>query len=237
MDNQKKLQGKRVAIVLTDDFEQVEMTEPRKALDEAGAITRIVLTKAGQVQGFNHDTKGDSFKVDLTLDQANPDEFDAVLLPGGAINADKLRIEPKAQEFIRSIDGAGKPIAVICHAPWLLVSAGLVKGRRMTSFETIQDDIVTPVVTGLTRKRYATVTGSAVANRTTFRPLTARCSICSGRPGPLRQAWASTSWPILAKLNWELINLTPGHTKPRYAARTKCSSEKASAANSYPTRD
>ena len=141
MDTQKKLQGKRVAIVLTDDFEQVEMTEPRKALDEAGAITWLISTKAGQVQGFNHDTKGDSFKVDLTLDQANPDEFDAVLLPGGALNADKLRIEPKAQEFVRRIDRAGKPIAVICHAPWLLVSAGLVKGRRMTSFETIQDDI------------------------------------------------------------------------------------------------
>ncbi len=136
-----KLNGLRVAILLTDDFEQVEMTEPRKALEQAGAQTQIISVKPGQVTGMNHDVKADSFKVDMTLEQAKPDDFDAVLLPGGAINADTLRVEPKAQEFIRRINDTGKPIAIICHAPWLLVSPGLVKGRTLTSYHTIQDDI------------------------------------------------------------------------------------------------
>jgi protease I len=90
---------------------------------------------------MNHDEKADQFDVDLTLDAANPDDFDAVLLPGGALNADALRVEPRAQDFVRRIDRAGKPIAVICHGPWLLVSAGLTKGRIMTSYHTIQDDL------------------------------------------------------------------------------------------------
>ncbi|MDQ6660798.1 MAG: type 1 glutamine amidotransferase [Chloroflexota bacterium] len=131
----------RVAILVTDDFEQVELAEPKKALEQAGATTKIVSPKSGQVQGMNHDVKADTFPVDMTLDQANPHDFDAVLLPGGAVNADALRMEPKAQEFVRAIDGAGKPVAVICHAPWLLVSSGLTKGRTMTSYYTIQDDV------------------------------------------------------------------------------------------------
>ncbi|WP_069803587.1 type 1 glutamine amidotransferase domain-containing protein [Thermogemmatispora onikobensis] len=135
------LQGMRVAILATDYFEQVELSEPKKALEEAGARTAIVAPKAGQIQGVNHVEKGDSFPVDLTLQQANPDEFDAVLLPGGALNADALRVQREAQEFVRRIDAAGKPIAVICHGPWLLVSAGLVRGRTLTSYHTIQDDI------------------------------------------------------------------------------------------------
>ncbi len=90
---------------------------------------------------MNHDVKADTFLVDMTLDQANPNDFDAVLLPGGVINADALRMEPKAQEFVRQIDSKGKPIAVICHGPWLLVSAGLIKGKTLTSYYTIQDDI------------------------------------------------------------------------------------------------
>src|SRR6266568_4465279 len=114
------VQGMRVAILVTDDFEQVELTEPKKALDQAGATTKIVSPKPGQVQGMNHDVKADFFPVDMTLDQANPNDFDAVLLPGGALNADALRVEPKAQEIVRQINSAGKPIAVICHAPWLL---------------------------------------------------------------------------------------------------------------------
>ena len=131
----------RVAVLVNDDFEQVEMTEPRKALDAAGATTVLISSKPGQVTGMNHDTKADSFKVDMTLDQANPNDFDAVLLPGGALNADSLRMNPKAQNFVKQIDQSGRPIAVICHAPWLLVSAGCVKGRTMTSYATIQDDI------------------------------------------------------------------------------------------------
>ncbi|QBD78339.1 type 1 glutamine amidotransferase [Ktedonosporobacter rubrisoli] len=139
--HEKKLQGMRVAILVTDDFEQAELAEPKKALEQAGATTSIVSPKAGQVQGMNHDVKADTFKVDLTLDQANPNNFDAVMLPGGALNADALRVVPKAKEFVKSINEADKPIAVICHAPWLLVSAGLTKGRTMTSYHTIQDDV------------------------------------------------------------------------------------------------
>lgn len=135
------LSGMRVAILVTDDFEQAELTEPKKALEQAGAKTMIIAPKSGKVQGMNHDVKADSFNVDMTLDQANPDDFDGVLLPGGALNADKLRMEPKAREFVKRIDSKGKPIAVICHGPWLLVSSDLVKGRTMTSYYTIQDDI------------------------------------------------------------------------------------------------
>jgi protease I len=138
---EKSLDGMRVAILVTDDFEQAELAEPKKALDEAGAKTVIVAPHGGTVQGFKHDTRADSFPVDKTLDQVAPSDFDAVLLPGGALNADALRLQEKAQEIVREVDRAGKPIAVICHGPWLLVSAGLVKGRRMTSYHTIQDDI------------------------------------------------------------------------------------------------
>jgi protease I len=137
----QKLDGLRVAILVTDDFEQVEMTEPRKALEQAGAQVTLIAPKPGQVTGMNHDVKADKFQVDQTLDQARPDDYDAVMLPGGALNADNLRVEAKAQEFVRQMDQAGKPFAVICHAPWLLVSAGLVRGRTLTSYHTIQDDI------------------------------------------------------------------------------------------------
>ncbi|MBX5491370.1 MAG: type 1 glutamine amidotransferase [Chloroflexi bacterium] len=138
---ERQLTGMRVAILVTDDFEQVEMTEPRRALDEAGAQTVLVAPKAGHVQGMRHDEKADTFPVDRTLDQARPEDFDAVLLPGGALNADALRVVPAAQAFVRAMDRAGKPIAAICHAPWLLVSAGLVQGRTLTSYHTLQDDI------------------------------------------------------------------------------------------------
>ena len=136
----KKLSHMRVAILASDGFEQAELEKPRKALEEAGAKTFVIAPKSGKIQGFEHDEKGDKVSVDMTLDKAQPNDFDAVLLPGGALNADFLRAEKKAQEFIRSIDQAKKPTAVICHAPWLLVSAGLVKGRTMTSYHTIQDD-------------------------------------------------------------------------------------------------
>lgn len=137
----KTLEGKHVAILVTDDFEQIELVEPKKALEQAGATTKIIAPKNGQIQGMNHDVKADLFAVDLTLDQANPMDFDAVLLPGGALNADALRVEPKAQAFVRSMNSQGKPLAVICHGPWLLVSAGLTRGRTLTSYYTIQDDI------------------------------------------------------------------------------------------------
>ena len=135
------LGGMKVAILVADNFEQVEMTEPRKALDDAGAQTTVISTAQGEVRAMKHDEKADAFKVDMPLSRARPDSFDAVLLQGGALNADKLRMEPKAREFVRRIDETGKPIAVICHAPWLLASAGLVHGRTMTSYYTLQDDL------------------------------------------------------------------------------------------------
>lgn len=135
------LSGMNVAILVTDDFEQVEMTEPRTALEQQGAITRIISNKHGKVQGFNHDVKADQFDVDLTFQEADPKDFDAALLPGGVINSDQIRAIPEAQRFVQQMDEDGKPIAVICHGAWLLVSAKLVDGRTMTSWPTLQDDI------------------------------------------------------------------------------------------------
>ena len=135
------LEGMRVAILAMDGVENAELTEPRKALEQAGAKTTLFSSKKGTIQSVNHMEKADPIEVDTTLEQADPENFDAVLLPGGAVNADHLRVQPRAQEFVRRMDRQGKPIAVICHGPWLLVSAGLVRGRSLTSFHTIQDDI------------------------------------------------------------------------------------------------
>lgn len=137
----KALDGIRIAILATDGVEQVELTEPRKAFQDAGARTTLVAPGSGKIQGMKHHDKADKLDVDMSLDDAKPEEFDAVLLPGGALNADALRMNEKAREFVRAMDAAGKPFAVICHAPWLLVSADLVKGRSMTSYHTIQDDM------------------------------------------------------------------------------------------------
>lgn len=138
---EKQLSGLKVAAITTDGVEQVELLEPKKALEEAGAQVLVVAPKAGKVQGFKHHDKADQIPVDLTLDQADPADFDAVFLPGGVINADALRMEKKAQEIVRQIDRRGNPIAVICHGPWLLISAGLTRGHIMTSWPTLQDDI------------------------------------------------------------------------------------------------
>ncbi len=135
------LNGRKVAILVADGFEQVEMTEPRKALQDAGADTRIVSPAQGQVQGWNHHDKADKFTVDVKLDQAQADQFDALLLPGGVANPDQLRTLPAAVEFVRSFVKAGKPIAVICHGPWTLVEAGAVKGRKMTSWPSLKTDL------------------------------------------------------------------------------------------------
>lgn len=137
----RPLESIKVAILATDDFEQVELTEPRKALEQAGAKTFIVSPKSGQISGFHHDIKGDLFNVDLTFDQAKPGDFDGILLPGGALNADRIRMDLHAREFVRFMDQNDRPMAVICHAPWLLISAGCVKGRTLTSYYTIQDDV------------------------------------------------------------------------------------------------
>lgn len=135
------LQGMNVAIFVTDGFEQSELVEPKKALEQAGATAKVIAPKPGRVQGMNHDVKADQIPVDLTLEEADPGRFEAVLLPGGALNADALRVDKRAQEFVQAMNRAEKPLAVICHGPWLLVSAGLVEGRTLTSYHTIQDDI------------------------------------------------------------------------------------------------
>ncbi len=132
----------KVAILVSDGFEQVELTEPRDALQQQGYATAIVSPKPGKVQGFRHHDKGEQFEVDLPLAQASAQDFDAVLLPGGVINGDQLRTFPEALRFVRDMDDDGKPVFVICHGGWALVSAGLVDGRTMTSWPTLRDDII-----------------------------------------------------------------------------------------------
>jgi len=137
---EKLLTGLRVAILATDGVEESELVQPRQALDDAGAKTTLIGPKQ-EIQAFKHHDKAAKTKVDLPLDKANADDFDAVLLPGGALNADALRVEEAALKFVRAIDEADKPVAVICHAPWLLISAQLTEGRKMASYHTIQDDV------------------------------------------------------------------------------------------------
>jgi len=136
------LSGLKVAILVADGFEQVEMTEPRKALQEAGADTQIVSPARRQVQGWNHHDHADKFDVDVALDEADAGEFGALLLPGGVANPDQLRMLPAAVEFVREFVQAGKPVAVICHGPWTLIEAGAVKGRNMTSWPSVKTDLV-----------------------------------------------------------------------------------------------
>jgi protease I len=135
------LAGLNVAILVTDGFEQVELTEPRKALDEAGATTRIVSPKSQRVRAWNFTDWGIELPVDVDLDQAKPEDFDALLLPGGVINPDSLRIEPRAVAFARAFFDAGKPVAAICHGPWTVIEAGEARGRRMTSWPSLKTDL------------------------------------------------------------------------------------------------
>ncbi len=138
---QKVLEGRRIAILVDDGFEQVEMTEPMRALEEAGAETRIVSPERGRVKAWEHADWGDSFPVDVQLDSARPEEFDALVLPGGVMNPDKLRMNRKAVQFVRAFFDEGKPVAAICHGPWTLIDAGVAHGRRMTSWPSIQTDL------------------------------------------------------------------------------------------------
>jgi len=132
----------RVAVLATDGVEETELTEPVKALKEAGAQVTILSLKPGQIQGVRHDLdKTVKIKVDRTIRDVSAEEFDAVHLPGGTVNADSLRMVPEVKAFLRAMQDAGKPLSAICHAPWELVSAGLVRGRMLTSYYTIQDDV------------------------------------------------------------------------------------------------
>jgi protease I len=141
MATTNRLEGMRVAILAADMFEQVELAEPRKALQQAGAQTVIVSLKDGEVQGAKHYDKADRFKVDMTIDEASVEQFDALMLPGGVANPDQLRTNKKAVQFVKGFFDAGKPVAAICHAPWTLVEADVVRGRRLTSWPSLQTDI------------------------------------------------------------------------------------------------
>jgi protease I len=137
-----KLDGKTVAIlVATEGIEQVELTEPRKALDEAGATTHLVSTESGEVQAFDHLDKADTFPVDKVVGDISAGDYDALMLPGGVANPDNLRTHADAVAFARAFFDAGKPVAAICHAPWTLVEADVVRGRRLTSWPSLQTDI------------------------------------------------------------------------------------------------
>jgi protease I len=136
-----KLDGFKVAILATDGFEQAELTEPRKALEAAGAETKVVSPKPGKIRGWDKKDWGTDVAVDTELNAAQAKEFDALVLPGGVINPDKLRLEPAAIAFVKEFVNAGKPIAAICHGPWTLIDAGGVKGRHMTSWPSLQSDL------------------------------------------------------------------------------------------------
>ena len=140
MDN-KTLTGKKVAILVADGFEQVELTEPRRALEEAGARTSIVSPATGKVQGWKHFDKADTFPVDVPLPRASADDFEALLLPGGVANPDQLRMIPEAVDFVRQFFDAGKPVAAICHGLWPLIDAGVVAGRTVTSWPSLKADL------------------------------------------------------------------------------------------------
>ena len=135
------LKGKKVAILVTDGFEQVELTEPRKALDAAGAQTKIVSPKTGKVRGWKFVEWGDEVPVDIALDKADADDFDALLLPGGVMNPDKLRMEPKAVQLVNGFFEAGKAVAAICHAPWTIIEAGCAEGRRIAAWPSLKTDL------------------------------------------------------------------------------------------------
>lgn len=137
----QNLDGLKVAILVADGFEQVELTEPQSALEEAGAQTEIVSPAEGEVQGWHHFDFGDTFTVDVPLSEADAGDYDALLLPGGVANPDQLRMNPKAVEFVKAFFDAGKPIAAICHGPWTLIEAGAVKGRSLTSWPSLQTDL------------------------------------------------------------------------------------------------
>jgi len=160
---EKELSGRTIAILVTDGFEQVEMTEPRNALNRAGAKTILISPRAGEVQGMNHSEKGDKFKVDQTLASVASDDFDALLLPGGVANPDRLRTIPDAVKFVSSFVKEQKPIAAICHGPWMLVETGALRGRTLTSWPSLKTDVINAGANWVDRE--VVVDGNLVTSR------------------------------------------------------------------------
>ena len=136
-----KLQGKRVAFLATDMVEQVELTEPWKAVQDEGATPELVSLEEGEIQGFNHFDKADTFPVDRTVEEVSADDYDALVIPGGVGNPDTMRMDENAVEFTRQFFQQGKPVGVICHGPWMLVEAGVVRDRTVTSWPSLRTDI------------------------------------------------------------------------------------------------
>jgi protease I len=138
---EQKLKGKKVAIIAADMVEQVELVEPRKALEAAGAETELISTKPGEIRGFSHFDPADTFKVDRAVEEIDASDYDALMIPGGVGNPDQLRGDENIVSFVRDFFEAGKPVAAICHGPWVLVEADVVRGRKLTSWPTLQTDI------------------------------------------------------------------------------------------------
>lgn len=136
-----ELENKTIAILVTNGFEQEELTRPRRALHDAGATTHIVSPESGKVRAWDHSDWGENFSVDVTVGEASADQYDGLLLPGGVMNPDKLRMNPDVQRFVRAFFDARKPVAVICHGPWTLIDAGVVQGRKLTSYPSLQMDL------------------------------------------------------------------------------------------------
>ncbi len=163
----ESIQGRTVAFLLTDGFEQVELTEPWKAVQEAGGKPVLVSPKSDTVQGLNHIDKADTFDVDVQVKDADAADYDGLVLPGGVVNADDLRVDADSVAFAKAFFTAGKPVASICHAPWILIEAGVVDGRRMTSYPPSRPTSATRAPSGSTRRSWSTAASSRAATRTT----------------------------------------------------------------------
>ena len=182
-DVSKKLEGKRIAFLATDMVEQVELTEPWKAVRDEGAKVELVSLEEGKIQGFNHYDKGDMFGVDRVVEEASASDYDALVIPGGVGNPDTMRTDENAVAFVRDFFEQGKPVGVICHGPWMLVEAGVARGRKVTSWPSLRPTSATPGASGSTRRSWSTRVSSRAGNRTTSLRSTRRSSKSSARAG------------------------------------------------------
>lgn len=171
--SEKDISGKKVAFLMTDGVEQVELTDPWDAVKQAGGEPVLVSPKSGSIKGFNHTDPGDDFQVDVTVADAKADDYDALVLPGGVFNADELRADKDSQEFTRSFFSSQKPVAVICHGPWIMIEAGVVDGRKMTSYHTLATDLKN---VGATWVDEEVVTDSGLVSSRNPKDLPAFCS-------------------------------------------------------------